>query len=107
MKALSDPKRVTIVKLLLRRKMCVSDIQTALNIPQSSVSKHLKILANAGLVTRSKDGQWVNYRCTDGGTSPYASTLLGNLRHWLEDDMIVSKVIEKVSDIQSRGESQR
>ena len=64
--------------------MCVCEIQAALGIAQPTVSKHLKILEDAGLVGRKKEGLWVNYSLTDGGRSPYAASLLGNLRHWLE-----------------------
>ena len=48
MKALSDPNRVKIVKMLQRKTMCVCEIQAALQIAQPSVSKHLKILALFG-----------------------------------------------------------
>lgn len=55
-------------------------------IAQPTVSKHLKILEGAGLVERSKEGLWVNYSVSNVERSPYAASLLGNLRHWLEDD---------------------
>lgn len=86
MKALSDPNRVRLLKLLQKREMCVCEIQAALGIAQPTVSKHLKVLEAAGLVKREKEGLWVNYSLSDGGRSPYAASLLGNLRHWLEDD---------------------
>ncbi|MBF0476418.1 MAG: winged helix-turn-helix transcriptional regulator, partial [Deltaproteobacteria bacterium] len=86
MKALSDPNRIKIIKMLQHRMMCVCEIQAALRIAQPSVSKHLKILEDAGLVASSKDGLWVNYHLTSGHDSPYAASLLGNLRHWLDDD---------------------
>ena len=44
MKALSDPGRVKIMKMLQRKVMCVCEIQAALGIAQSTASKHLKIL---------------------------------------------------------------
>ena len=86
MKALSDPNRVKLLKLLQKREMCVCEIQAALGIAQPTVSKHLKVLEAAGLVGREKEGLWVNYSLSDGGRSPYAASLLGNLKHWLEDD---------------------
>ena len=66
MKALSDPNRVKIVKMLQHKTMCVCEIREALQIAQPSVSKHLKILEDAGLVASKKDGQWVDYYLTDG-----------------------------------------
>lgn len=86
MKAVSDPSRVKILKMLQQRVMCVCEIQNALGTAQSTASKHLKILEEAGLITSYKDGLWVNYALTDGTQSPYAASLIGNLKHWLEDD---------------------
>jgi len=90
MKALSDPNRVKLLKILQERMMCVCEIQAALGIAQPTVSKHLKLLEAAGLVGHSKDGLWVNYSLTNGSKSPYAASLLGNLRHWLNDDQEVA-----------------
>ena len=95
MKALSDPNRVKLVKLLQKRTMCVCEVQAALGIAQPTVSKHLKILEDAGLVGREKEGLWVNYSLTDGSRSPYAASLLGNLRHWLADDPGIRDLLEK------------
>ncbi len=86
MKALSDPNRVKLLKMLQKKEMCVCEIQAALGIAQPTVSKHLKVLEAGGLVQREKDGLWVNYSLSDGGRSPYAASLLGNLKHWLADD---------------------
>jgi ArsR family transcriptional regulator, arsenate/arsenite/antimonite-responsive transcriptional repressor len=99
MRALSDSNRVKIIKLLQQREMCVCEIQAALGIAQPTVSKHLKVLENAGLVGRKKEGLWVNYFLTDGGRSPYAASLLGNLKHWLREDSEVRNLLEKSETI--------
>jgi len=96
MKALSDPNRVKIVKLLQQKVMCVCELQAALGIAQPSVSKHLKILEEAGLVDFRKEGLWVNYYLSEGKSGPYAASLLGNLRHWLNEDPEVSDLIQMV-----------
>ena len=96
MKALSDPNRVKILKLLQQKTMCVCELQGALQISQPSVSKALKMLEEAGLVDYKKEGLWVNYYLADGKASPYAASLLGNLKHWLDDDPEVSGLVEKV-----------
>ncbi len=96
MKALSDTNRVKIIKLLNQKTMCVCELQGALGIAQPTVSKHLKILEEAGLVDYRKDGLWVNYSLTDGKSSPYAASLLGNLKHWLEDDADVVELVKKI-----------
>jgi len=98
-KALSDPNRVKIVKMLQHKRMCVCEIRALLQIAQPSVSKHLKILENAGLVGSEKDGLWVNYYLADGSSSPYAASLLGNLRHWLSDDHEVTNIIKQIPSV--------
>ncbi len=99
MKALSEASRVKIVKMLQRKSMCVCELQEALGISQSSVSKHLKILEEAGIVDHAKDGLWVNYYLANGSESPFVAALMGNLRHWLEDDPEVSRLIDRLPDI--------
>ena len=99
MKALSDPRRIAILKMLQRRRMCVREIQRALQIPQPSVSKHLKVLGNAGLVTSQKDGLWVNYRISEGSNSPYVATVLRSFRNWLEDDAQLAEILRKLPSI--------
>jgi ArsR family transcriptional regulator len=99
MKALSDPNRVKMVKLLQHKEMCVCEIQAALGLAQSTVSKHLKILEEAGMTTYYKDKLWVNYSLADGTDSPYAANLLGSLKHWLDDDPGLSAIVEKLPKI--------
>ena len=99
MKALSDPNRVKIIKMLQHKLMCVCELQMALHIAQSTVSKHLKILEEAGLVDYKKDGLWVNYYLSDGMKSPFASSLMGNLRHWLEEETEITDLIKRLPNI--------
>ena len=95
MKALSDTNRVKIIKLLEHKKMCVCELQGALGIAQPTVSKHLRILEEAGLVGYQKDGLWVDYHIADGWGSPYAASILGNLRHWLNEDPEIAELVKK------------
>ncbi len=99
MKALSDPNRVKIIKMLQRKVMCVCEIQTALGMAQSTTSKHLKILEAAGLIDSHKDGLWVNYMPADGGQSPYAASLIGHMRHWLDDEPDIAETTKKLARI--------
>ena len=98
-KAISDPNRVKIVKMLQRKTMCVCEVKTALGIAQPTASKHLKILEEAGLVYYRKEDKWVNYYLSDGRRSPYAANILGNLKHWLEDDTEITELIAKIPSI--------
>jgi len=96
MKALSDPNRVKIIKLLQHKSdMCVCELKSLLAIAQPTVSKHLKILEEAGLVEFRKDGLWVNYSLVNGNANPYAAGMLRELRTWLEDQPELSEILKK------------
>jgi ArsR family transcriptional regulator len=99
MKALSDPTRVKMLKLIEKKTLCVCELQTALGIAQSTTSKHLKLLEDAGLVMAKKDGLWVNYMLADGRQSPYAAALLGNLRHWLNEETEIAELVDNLGAI--------
>lgn len=103
MKALSDPNRVKIIKALQQKQMCVCELQAALKLAQPTVSKHLKILEEAGLVDYKvdykKDGLWVNYFLADGKSSPYAASLLGNMRHWLNEDLEIAELSSRLLQV--------
>lgn len=99
MKALSDPNRVKIVKLLQHRALCVCELQAAIGISQPTVSKHLKLLEEAGIVSFKKDGLWVNYFLSDGTSSPYAATLMGNLKHWLNEEQEIAELVRRLPEI--------
>ena len=58
-KALSDEKRLRIVKLLMVREMCVCELMICLDMTQPNLSHHIQILENAGIVKRTKKGKWV------------------------------------------------
>ena len=99
MKAVSDPTRVKILKILEKRMMCVCELQAAIGAAQSTTSKHLKLLEDAGLVESHKEGLWVNYTLSDGRQSPFAASLLGNLRHWLNEDSDISRLMGSINQI--------
>jgi len=96
MKALSDVNRVKILKMLEHRQMCVCEIQAALRISQPTVSKHLKILAEAELVDSRKDGLWVNYFPAKDNTNPFAETMRRNLAHWLNEEREIADITARL-----------
>ncbi len=100
MKALSDKNRLKIIKMLQHKEMlCVCEIQSGLGLAQPTVSKHLKLLEDAGLVIYKKDGLWVNYSLNYKSDSPYSATMLGNLRYWLEDEQEIVELIKKLPEL--------
>ena len=60
-KALADETRLRIVVLLSEKELCVCQIETALNLSQAKVSRHLTILRYSGLVRCRREGTWVYY----------------------------------------------
>lgn len=57
MKALGEESRLRIVRMLLAKQRCVNDLATSLDITQYNVSKHLRVLREAGLIEQKKQGQ--------------------------------------------------
>lgn len=78
-RSLSDPVRLRIAVMLTQGERCVCDIQKVLEIPQSTVSRHLGIMRSAGLLRDRREGKWVHYRLAEGD-SPITQGLLGVLR---------------------------
>jgi len=64
-KALADPNRVRVLLALQRGELCVCQISELFQLAPSTISKHLSILHNAGLIESRKDERWVFYRLPD------------------------------------------
>ncbi len=56
-KALGEPTRLKIIKLLAARELCVCDLEDIMQISQPRISQHLKVLKYAGMVNERKEGQ--------------------------------------------------
>lgn len=95
MKALADGNRVKIIKMLQVRELCVCELRAALGLAQPSVSKHLRILEEAGLVESRKDGPWVNYRLPEETDSIFAGQMQVILRQWLNNDREIKKLMRQ------------
>jgi ArsR family transcriptional regulator len=64
-KALSNETRLRILALLTHGELCVCDLMAVLQLPQSSVSRHLAYLRNTGLIADRREGMWMYYRLED------------------------------------------
>jgi len=65
LKALSDANRFRIAMMLLCRPLCVCELLEVLDIAGGTLSNHLKVLKNAGLISQRKDGRWIEYCVRD------------------------------------------
>ncbi|MEW6290146.1 MAG: metalloregulator ArsR/SmtB family transcription factor [Thermodesulfobacteriota bacterium] len=99
MKALSDPSRVKLMKILNVKELCVCELRQLLGLAQPTVSRHLKILEEAGLVDYRKEGSWIIYRLSSGEDSEYARVMLGNLKGWLDNDPQVRQMIDRLPQL--------
>ena len=77
--ALSDETRLAVVEMLHDGERCVCDLQDALDVAQSRLSFHLKVLKDAGLVTDRKEGRWVHY-ALNTETFAELSSIAGDLK---------------------------
>ena len=75
-KALSDQNRVMIVDMLSCGELCACKILEKFNITQPTLSHHMKILCDSGLVSGRKDGKWMHYSLN--------AEMASNLRAFLE-----------------------
>jgi ArsR family transcriptional regulator, arsenate/arsenite/antimonite-responsive transcriptional repressor len=76
-KALADPTRVAIVNRLAAAECCVCDLNAAFDLSQPTISHHLRVLRDAGLVESSRRGTWMYYRLVPESVQQLRQTLGG------------------------------
>lgn len=79
LKATADESRLRIVFLLEEGELCVCEIQEALGLAQSTVSRHLQVLEEVGIIQSRRQGLWKYYRFRER-PSPAAQLLLALVR---------------------------
>lgn len=98
-KALSDFNRLRILKALQTKLLCVCEIKELLNLANSTVSQHLKVLKNAGFIVESKSGKWVNYRINPTPIDPRISTILCSLDYWIDNEDAIIEDKKKIQNL--------
>lgn len=66
-KALCDPKRLAILEQLRSGEKCACVLQGPMELTQSGLSYHMKILCDSGLVASRQEGKWTHYRLREAG----------------------------------------
>src|SRR5256714_15546739 len=80
LRAAGEGTRLRVLALLAEADLTVSDLTKILRQSQPRISRHLKLLAEAGLVDRFREGSWAFYRLGErGGIADIAQTLIGRL----------------------------
>jgi len=103
-KALGDETRLRLLNLLREQELNVNEIVTILEMGQSRISRHLKILNESGLLQSRRDGLWVFYRAAEGGEG---SQLLGCLGPFLDEEENRDTDRERLRRLMSEGAARK
>lgn len=98
-KALSDEKRVRMLKLLLVRDICVCEMEEILPMSTSQVSRSLKTLMDAGFLKRWREGKCVVYAVDRGSPNAYCRALLDLLAQSFNHDAVTLRDREKLEKV--------
>jgi len=99
LKAAGEPTRLRVLALLAEAELTVSDLTEILRQSQPRLSRHLRLLTEAGLVDRFREGSWAFFRLGErGGTAEVARVLIGRLK---SDDAIVLRDRERLAAVRT------
>lgn len=85
-KALSDPTRLRILRMLNVKPLCVCEVMHVLGMAQSTTSKHLQILLDAGLLEAGHGGVWTIYSIIAAPKLPVISQVLDSIKNSKDTD---------------------
>ena len=101
-KALSDESRVRTLLALRKGELCVCQITELFGFAPSTMSKHLSILFQAGLVESRKEGRWIYYQLPGKNATPavrealdWIEKFLANSPHVLEDNKKLKIILKQ------------
>ena len=101
-KALSDESRVRALLSVRDGELCLCQIIDVLGLSPSTVSKHMNVLQQAGLVERRKEGKWHFYRLVNGATSGAAGRALKWALDELNDEPVVKQDARRVRQVRRK-----
>ena len=90
---LADPNRILIIYSLADGPRNVNDIAANVELPQPTVSRHLKILRDRGIVRSDRDGQTINYRLSDIRIIQALDLLRATLADQLKDQVLLAQQV--------------
>jgi DNA-binding transcriptional ArsR family regulator len=98
-KALADENRLRMVMALQDGELCVCRITELMGLAMSTVSKHLSILYQAGLVKARKEGRWMYYSLPGKGAPAAAREAVGWVRRSLEESERVAQDAKRLKKV--------
>ena len=98
-KALADETRLRLLRILLHHELSVNELVSILKMGQSRISRHLRVLSDAGLTTFRRDGLWVFYQANqDADVQKFLKTLapyLDRIPEAPEDTVETNRILEE------------
>jgi ArsR family transcriptional regulator, arsenate/arsenite/antimonite-responsive transcriptional repressor len=95
-KAFADPTRIRVLMALRERELCVCELCDALMVTQSTLSTHLQVIRDAGLVSARKQGKWMYYAIAPSAEQ-LVSALFGYFSHSLNNDATLQRDRKKLT----------
>lgn len=100
-KALSDENRIRVLMYLDSGEMCVCQIIEMLSLAPSTVSKHMSILHQAGLVSTHKEGRWVYYGPPADDAPQAVQSAMEWVRASLRDEPTIRRDAERLAEVRT------
>lgn len=101
-KALGDPQRLRALMALRSGEMCVCALIALLRLAPSTVSKHMQLLEQAGLITARKNGRWVHYRLAGRAAQPHVRAMLRTIITALAHDATIIRDEKQLARIRTQ-----
>ena len=101
-KAMAERTRQRALTVLHRHELSVSELVDVLRQPQSTVSRHLRILREAGLIRDRRDGTTVLYAATDGANAGYGSELVAKMLAWVAEQPLPAGLNKRLDVVMHR-----
>lgn len=103
LKATAETTRLRLLALFIKAELTVSEVTQILRQSQPRVSRHLKLMSEAGLIERFKEGSWVFYRLAETGPARAIVEKLGELMPW--DDAVLKRDLERLDAVRKQREA--
>ncbi|MDC0358024.1 metalloregulator ArsR/SmtB family transcription factor [Oligoflexia bacterium] len=100
LKAVADENRLRVMNVLKKGELCVCQITALLALAPSTVSKHMSILKQHGLVESRKEGRWIYYRLAAHNGRTNVAEIRALLHHLLQNDEQASVDLQSIMEIQ-------
>ena len=102
-KALSDESRVRALVALRDGELCLCQIVDLLKLSPSTVSKHIDVLQQAGLVERRKEGRWHYFRLANHRATPVVRRAIRWVLESLKDEAVVVRDAKKLCCVRQKN----